>query len=211
MDSTAKASLVAAANLLIRSPQAHYLYGLTTSVAPLLARYPELRITGDADPLTELGRLKVNRPEMFDDVVDLVERRREDSGMEPLRSSQRDTEFNKTAYMQEFMEQKRLRQRRAADIENMMRLERDRLVGRTRLDFMQRQSEKWKAERDELMAKAKNAARPKRLTRDEITAVVRQFWAGVDARLDALEAVAKARGGPRPAPTFKELEIALSH
>jgi hypothetical protein len=210
MDESTKAELVAAANLLIRSGEARDHYEMLVAAAPLVARYPLLRFRGDAYPLNALATVKVGEPDVYRQIIDLVERKREEADLGPLVESE-ESRFDKSAYMQQFMEQKRQRQRRAAEIENMQRHERDKLVGRARLDFMQRQSEIWKKERDALMDKAREAAKPQRLTRDEIQIIVNQFWAKVDRQLDELEAKVTAKGVIKNAASVADLDAVLRH
>jgi len=191
MDAQTKNELVVAVNVLIQSPNAHHQFNMMEAVAPLLSRYKELRLSGEADDLYPLARFKVSHPEEYVSIVELIERKRMDRGFEPLRTDT-DDKFDKAEYMQQFMQQKRIRQRRAADIENLQRGEREKLVGRARLDFMQRQSEQWKQERDALIDIARKAAHPRKLKREDISAVLEQFWGKLDAKLDALEAAARS-------------------
>lgn len=210
MDKETKAALVAAANLLIRSPSARDHFAMLTAAAPLVARHPLLRFVGEAEPLNALAVVKIGEPETYVRVIELVESKRAEAQL-PALAQEDEGGFNKSAYMQQFMEQKRLRQRRAADIENMQRSERDKLIGRSRLDFMQRQSELWKQERDALLAKARDAIKPHRMTKDQIQSVVNQFWEKVDRRLDELEAKATTKGVIKNAASVAELDAVLRH
>jgi hypothetical protein len=212
MDEQTKADLITAANLLIKAPNAHSLFQTMLDTAPLMARHKELRLTGDAAALNPLALLKVAQPDVYDGVIELVERKRAEAGYEPLETAQ-DDKFDKSAYMQLFMEQKRLRQRRAADVENLQRADRDKLVGRARLDFMQRQSALWKTERDAFLQRAREAAAPRRLKKDDIALVLETFWKKVDERLDALEDAARSgrHSGSRGAASLAELEAVLRH
>lgn len=101
--------------------------------------------------------------------------------------------FDKSAYMREFMQAKRVRLRRAAEIENMHRPARDRLIGRTRLDFMDAQASKWKTEMDRRVEVARQAANGGRLPKETLDLVRLGFWQWVDEQLDAAEAAAVAR------------------
>lgn len=208
MEDNVKAQLVEAANLLIRSPDASDHYNMLTTVAPLVARFPLLRFVGEAEALNILAILKIGEPATYQKVIDLVEGKRGEASLPPLAELQ-EARFDKSAYMQQFMEQKRQRQRRAADIENMQRSERDRLIGRARLDFMQRQSEVWKQERDALLAKARDAAKPGRLSKDQLQLVVTQFWDKVDRQLDELEAKVATKGVIKNATSMADLDAIL--
>lgn len=212
MDEQTKANLITAANLLIRSPNAHSLFQAMRDTAPLMARHSALRLTGEAEALNPLALVKVSHPDVYDAVITLIERKRAEAGYDPLEVTPEDR-FDKTAYMQQFMEQKRMRQRRAADIENAQRSERDKLVGRARLDFMQRQSAIWKAERDAFLMKAREAAAPRRLKREDVALALESFWKRVDERLDTLEDAVRSgkRSGVNSAASLAELEDALRH
>jgi hypothetical protein len=190
MDQAMKEELVPAVKLLLGSTNAKDLYQTMLNAAPLIARHKDVRLTGEAECLNILAVVKFSHPSVYAGVIDLIERRRAEAELEPL-DTPAEEKFNKSEYMQQFMEQKRVRQRRAADIENMQRSERDKLVGRSRLDFMQNQSAIWKKERDAFLEKVKDAAAPTRLKKEDIAAAVDQFWAKVDASLDKLEDAAR--------------------
>lgn len=175
----------------------------------MLARHKELALVGEAADLHVLARMKVSRPDVYESVMRLIEQRREDYGFDKLDTEPESNKFDRTQYMQEFMVQKRLRQRRAADIENMRRPERDRLVGRSRLDYMQRVSGEWKVQRDVLLEKARNA-NGGRLSREEMQLVLNQFWEGIDAQLDADEDRARTGGAKAHSVSLSELTAALS-
>ena len=177
-------NLLAAANILINHPDAQHLYETMVAVADLSRQFP-IQLTGPAEPLNPLLEVRLDAVDVYERIIALVEEKRRAVGYEPLQR-QADDKFDKNEYMREFMERKRQRQRRATDIENMMRPERDRLRGRARLDFMDRQSARWKDELDarlERVRQAHNGRIPKavlQLTRE-------QFWQNVDRQLDELE------------------------
>jgi hypothetical protein len=189
MDDDTKESLVAGINLLIRSPNAHALFETMQNAAPLIGRHKAVTLTGEAEPLNALALFKTGNPDKYEAIIDLIERKRAEAGSDPLRKAA-DDRFDRNEYMQQFMVQKRLRERRAVDIENMLRDPRDKLIGRSRLDFMQRKAAEWKLERDRLIAVAKDA-RKGRLTREDTTMVLAQFWGKVDDQLDLLEDAAR--------------------
>lgn len=210
MDVQTKADLVTAVNLLIRSPQAQALYQTMIDTAPMLARHPELCLTGPAEDLNVLARYKISHPDIYESIIGLVEQKRAAAGVGPL-ATPTDVGFDKAMYMQQFMEAKRVRQRRAADIENLQRNDRDKLVGRARLDFMQRQSALWKAERDQMLMRAKQAS-PQRIKREALTALLENFWSKIDARLDALETAARSgRYVGRDTTSLADLDAVLRH
>lgn len=208
MDTDTQEALAAAANLLIRSPNAKHLLDAVDTCAPLLAQYKELMFIGEASELYTLARMKVSRPKVYEGVLRLVEQRRQAEGVEPLGTAKDHDKFDRNQYMQEFMLQKRARERRAADLENMRRPERDRLVGRSRLDFMQRVARDWKTELDALKARVV-AAHNGKVKRENMQQVSTQFWESVDSRLDA-EEDALRRGARAANITAAELNAALS-
>ena len=210
MDQTMKEELVPAVQLLLQSPDAKDLYQTMLNAAPLVARHKDVRLTGEAACLNILAIVKFSHPSIYAGVIALIEKRRADADLEPL-DSPSDEKFNKSEYMQQFMEQKRVRQRRAADIENLQRSERDKLVGRTRLDFMQNQSAIWKKERDAFLEKVKDAAAPTRLKKEYIAAAVDQFWAKVDAQLDKQEDAVRAGKQITRSVSAADLDAILSH
>lgn len=209
MDHETKVALADAANLLIKSPNAHSLFTLINDCAHMLARHKELSLIGEASDLNILARMKVSRPDVYANIMRLVEQRREDYGYEKLDTEQEAEKFDRTQYMQEFMVQKRLRQRRAADIENLRRPERDRLIGRSRLDYMQRVSGEWKVQRDALLGKAR-VANGGRLSKEEMQAVLNQFWEKIDEQLDTDEDRAKSGGTKAHSVSLNELTAALT-
>ena len=72
----------------------------------------------------------------------------------------------------------------------MLRPERDKLVGNARLEFMNRQSAKWKEARDRFLTVAKDANGGS-LTREQEDAALQQFWTAVDQDLARQEEVAR--------------------
>jgi hypothetical protein len=189
MNSPSKEGLLYAVNRLIALPQASELYSDVVALLPA-AKSLEARFSGDREYLNPLLDLAVADREKFDAVMTLVEVKRMEAGLPPLSTSP-DQRFDKTAYMRDFMQQKRERERRAVEIENMMRSERNQLRGRARLDFMQAQANKWKKGRDKALdAERKRLGR--RLTWDEQAGVLQAFWSTIDGELDGLEELARA-------------------
>lgn len=144
-------------------------------------------LAGDLAALNPLLELATENPDGYRSVLGLIARKRIAAGRPmPHHEEPRTT----TDYMREFMQQKRERERRAVNIENMTRSERDRLIGKSRITFMRAASNKWKERRD----RALDAARERKggsLTRDELSEVLRVFWAQVDRELDELEELAR--------------------
>lgn len=185
-----RAALLAAVNRLATDPDAPRLFETLTEVVPV-ARRLGVRLTGDAAELNPLIELACHRPDHYDNVMLLVESKREQAGLVPLDPKRGQIEkFDKNEYMAEFMQRKRERERKAADIENTLRPERDRLVGRSRIDFMQMQAAKWKSELDQRIEAARLEAGA-RLKKSQIDAVRAAFWDEVDRYLDELEEYAR--------------------
>lgn len=180
---------------LVEAPDAEYLYDALTA-AVKLARVHAINLAGDAATLNPLLHLGVADVEAFDRVLALIDRKRADAGRPALQKGG-DDKFDKVEYQRVFMEQKRLRQRRAADVENLQRPDRERLVGRARLDFMDRCAAEWKRELDALLARARENLGVQRLPREHLDALRTQFWASVDARLDSAEQDAREKKARR--------------
>lgn len=183
-------ALLEAVNRLVTDEGANHLYMILTEVIPM-ARRLGVRLHGDNAVLNPLVDLAVDHPTQYANVMNLVETKRSARGLPPLDDARtKDDQFDKTDYMRDFMQQKRLRERKAAEIENMMRPDSAKLIGRTRLDYMQAQSNKWKKQRDELLAKARKEHG--RLTKEQMNALLKGFWQRIDDELEELEALARA-------------------
>lgn len=213
MDEEDRLQLLEAVNLLIRHPAAQSLFDSMLAVSNLAKLHP-VKLSGEAAPLNALMRLRNSDEDAYDRVVGLVESKRREAGIEPLIRPPSD-KFDKTEYMRQFMDKKRERQRRAAMIENMMRPERDALKGRARLDFMERQSTKWKTELDALLERAREA-QGGRLPKESLEGIRDQFWKRVDDDLDKLEELAKEEMRKtghfrKPDASLSQLQSALRH
>lgn len=177
-------ALLRAVSRLVEDPDAVRLFDSLSTIARL-ARVHPVRMTGDAEDLNPLLDLSLEDPTAYERVLALIESKRARLGHGAL-VPPKETGFDKADYMRQFMDQKRQRQRRAAAIENMLRPERDKLVGRARLDFMDIRAAEWKSELDVLLARARESL-GQRLPREHLDAVRSQFWASIDKRLDDLE------------------------
>jgi hypothetical protein len=180
--------LIDAVNFLVLSPDAQTAYNSMLAIANLAKVHP-VALTGTAAVLNPLLHLRLSDEEAYDRVLALVEGKRRAAGAAPLERPATDR-FDKIEYMREFMDAKRQRQRRAAEIENMLRSEPDKLIGRARLDFMDGQSAKWKQELDARLEKAREM-KGGRLPRAQVEAIRAAFWRSVDDRLDTLEEFAR--------------------
>lgn len=183
----------AAARWLVSDPDAAEAFSSLEAVIRLGPKLP-VKLTGAAAELNPLLYAYRDDPGLYETVMEWVQKKRAEAGLAPV-GLQPPTGFDKTQYMREFMQQKRIRERRAVGIENMLRSERDRLKGRTRMDFLTNVVARWKAERDTML----DAAREKiggQLSKPQMQQVLENFWKMVDARLDEQEASAnrKMRG-----------------
>lgn len=180
-------------NILVQADNAGEMFEALQDVIPL-ARRLGVRLDGPLAVLNPLVALAVSNPEHYDNVLYLVETKREAAGLAPLDPLRNAAEkFDKTEYQANFMQQKREREKRAAEIENMMRREQDRLVGKARLEFMQAQSAKWKRELDAkiITARAQSGApgpdgKPSRIKKAQLDAIRRSHWDAIDRELDEL-------------------------
>ena len=188
MGDDSREAMLAAVNELTSSPAAKTLFDTLTSIIRVARLHP-VKLDGDAAVLNPLLSLALNDPAAYEWVIVLIDNRRVTAGLEALRPPE-EKKFDKVAYQRDFMDHKRQRQRRAVEIENMARPPRDQLIGRARLDFMDGQAAKWKTRLDDLLDAARRE-RGSRLPREVMEQLRTQFWAGVDAELDALEAEAK--------------------
>lgn len=209
-----KQLLLSAVNLLINSPSAHELMS-ALEAAYSVARIHPVKLSGEAAALNPLLDLRVSDEQTYNNVLGLIETKRREIGYDPLVRPKID-KFDKTEYMRAFMDRKRERQRRAAAIENMLRPDKDALRGRSRLDFMDRQSANWKKELDALLERSRQA-HGGRLSKEQIEMIRDQFWSGVDEYLDKLEAEARSERMKSPqlrtqlSASLVQLDAALRH
>lgn len=187
-----KQGVLRAANALITDPYAVKLYETLMAVAALPRHLP-IGIVGDAELLNPLLHQYHANRDVFDATMDIVDKKREERGLEPLRKEEEQKGFDKNAYQAAFMEQKRFRERRAANIENMRRPERDRLIGNARLEFMRQASAKWKQRRDEMVNNAREARGVDRLSKQDLQEVLATFWSQIDRELDDQEEAVRNR------------------
>lgn len=188
-----KQALLGAVNLLVLDDAAPTFYEALT-VAVQLPKHLPLGLQGQAELMTPLVELARRDRSAYEAVLQLIDKKREARGWPPLTPPKKEG-FNKVDYQRQFMDQKRQRERRAAEIENMLRPERDKLIGNTRLEFMRQTSAKWKIRRDELVDRAR-AAHGGQIPMEAMRALLEKFWSQVDQELDEAEAEAlrKIRG-----------------
>lgn len=182
MEAQDKQLLLEAVNALIQSPQAHEWYDALTAAVPLAQRHP-IKLSDGPAVLNPLLKLRLQDKIAYERVIGLVDQHRAKLGYDPLVPPVEPAGYDKVEYMREFMEQKRVRQRLAADTENLLRPERDKLVGNHRLEFMRRQSAKWKAQLDSHLQHAREASGGS-LTKEQDRAARAAFWATIDRDLE---------------------------
>ena len=176
------ATLSVAVAALVDREDAAWLYDALQAVIKLQVNYP-VALVGSAavvDPLRELAR---TNPRAFPNLIHLADTKRVALGKPPLTSSPEPDKFDKREYMREFMDKKRLRLRKAVEVENFLRPERDALRGRARLDFMDRKAAEWKADLDARVDRARQASGG-RLDAETLDVLRAQFWQYVDDQLE---------------------------
>lgn len=179
--------------LLVENPEAKRLYdALEATVQVAKAHHPYVRLVADAAPLNAMLDIAPLYPRVLEKLVAITDLKRVKIGLLRL-VPEKHEEFDKVGYMRQFMAQKRARLVRAAELENRQRPARDRLIGRARLDFMDRCAAEWKRGLDALFFKARNA-QGRQLPKDIAETIRAQFWTSVDLRLDALEQNLRKRG-----------------
>jgi hypothetical protein len=179
MDLTA---LTLAVTALVEHDDASWLYAALVAAVKMQRDYP-VALIGRGAVVNPLLALALEDPEAYARVLALVETKRALAELPPLHPPPEDG-FDKTAYMRDFMDRKRQRQRRAAEIENYLRPARAALKGKARIEYMDRVAAGWKARLDELIDKARAAQGP-RLSAEVLETIRSQFWQSVDEELDA--------------------------
>jgi hypothetical protein len=183
MDTNQKVALAEAANALIDDQDAKDLYKKLQAVYELANRNVPVRLTGRAAVINPLLDMMLEDFPASERVLQLIDRKRKDRGMEALD----DEVFDRKAYMREFMATKRERQRRLVELTNELRSEDDKLKGSNRMEFERIHAARWldvKTEREDAMRERLG----RRLTAEERKAVIAEFWKEVDLELDELEA-----------------------
>lgn len=186
-----KNALLETINFLVLDAAAPKMYGILVDAIRHVGKLP-IKLTDEAAVMNPLLALYREDAEAYEKVLALVDDKRKARGWPPLRS---EVAFDRNEYQRMFMYQKRARERRVADIENMLRPERDRLIGTKRIEFIRSVSNKWKKRRDELLESERKQFGGT-LSQDQMRGVLERFWETIDAELDRQEAEAqrKVRG-----------------
>lgn len=174
-----------AAALLVTGENAEQLFRTLEATVRKAAGLP-VKLTGEFASVNPLLRLSQTDYPTYEVIIKWVFSKRKASGLEPLKDEQSDL---RREYMREFMAAKRVRERRAVDIENMLRSESDKLVGTARMEFVRRQSAAWKLQRDKLLEAERMALGGGRLPTEVYSSTLQGFWADVDRQLDEMEAL----------------------
>lgn len=181
---TDKQQLAEAANALIHSPEAPEMYQTLLEVLALPLKLP-VKLSGGMSILNPLLAAARRDREAFDKVIDLIESRRASRAMEPLRPLTPEHKFDKNEYQRELMAERRVRQIKAVDIENLRRPPSAQLVGHPRMEFMRVQQGKWMAQLNALLDASSDGKTMAKSQRQEASAA---FWASIDRHLEETEA-----------------------
>lgn len=181
---TEKQLLAEAANTLINDNKAPEMFKTLLDVMGLPPTLP-VKLSGEASVLNPLLTMARRDREAFNRVIDLIESKRASREMSPLRQPETETKFDKNEYQRELMADRRVRQIKALDIENLRRPPSSQLIGHPRMEFMRVQQGKWTDQLETLLAAHKTGKTMTKAKRQEISA---QFWQGIDLQLEETEA-----------------------
>lgn len=174
--------------LLVTDQDSTHNYQAMLATARLAKLHP-VQLVGETAPLNHLIALEAANPGAYASMMALVESKRTALGLPPLEPVVVE-KFDKAEYMRDFMDKKRQRTNRAAEIENLVRGGRDPLRGIARLEFMRVQAGKWHTELTARVQRARDAAGG-RVPKETLTALRAQFWSWVDSQLDTAEQEAR--------------------
>ena len=181
---TDKQQLAEAANTLINDNKAPELFKTLLDVLGLPPTLP-VKLSGEASVLNPLLAMARRDREAFNRVIDLIETKRANREMSPLRQPTPEAKFDKNAYQAELMAERRVRQVKAVDIENLRRPPSSQLIGHPRMEFMRVQQGKWMDQLEAHLAAHKTGKTLTKAKRQEVSA---QFWQGIDRELEESEA-----------------------
>jgi len=187
MDADQKMLLSEAANTLIEDSNATALYQQMMGVHELARRGVPVGLTGHAAILNPLLDLMLTDNPAAERLMQLIERKRSESGLPSLD----DKGFDRKGYMRELMAVKRERQRRLVELVNQLRSDSDKLRGPARLEFERIHAARWFDVRQEREDQLRDTL-GRRLSLDERTNIIRALWLEVDSELDALEEFVRA-------------------
>jgi len=176
-----KQQLADAVNDLIESSDAAKCHKQLMGVYDVAAKDIPVRLAGRLAVLNPLLELMLADYDAADRVLELVDRKRSEAGLEPLGGAG----FDRDKYMREMMATKRARQRRLVELWNQLRPAKDALKGIARMNFERLHAARWqevRQEREDALRERKGS----RLTVEERTEIIAQLWRDVDAELEAL-------------------------
>lgn len=177
-----------AARLLVVAEDAVDLYEMLAVVIRRVGNLP-VKLTGKYAQLNPLLDLYREDREVYDTVVGWVVDKRKQRELEPLRDEKA---LNKNEYMREFMFELRARWRKAVEIENMLRSEKDKLKGESRRAFEKKCSKEWAAQRDSLLDAERKRLGVEHLPRETMQQILKHFWEHVDRQLEDMEELTMA-------------------
>lgn len=152
-------------------------------MARFRVRHPDAWLGYDLEILNPLVALAEKDAEGFVRVKALIDGKREARGAQRVWPDPGDERFDKVKYQRQLMQERRRRSGRAVEIENMLRHERDKLVGTTRLDFENKVIARWGDQLRAVMELARSNAGG-RLSKQAQQQIREKFWAQVDEKLD---------------------------
>lgn len=175
-----------AARLLVTASNAPALYDMLSTATRKFAHLP-IKMTGEYAQMNPLLEAYREDRETYDAVVQWAIDKRKQRLLPPLCDEKQQ---NKADYMREFMFDLRQRWRKAVQIENLLRSERDKLRGEPRRAFERKCTKAWGIQREALLDAERRRLGVQSLPRETMTEVLKNFWAHVDHQLDELEALA---------------------
>jgi len=182
MDANEKALLAEAVETLATDDGAERMYKQLLLVYDAASGGLPVRLTGRPSVLNPILELMLEDYDTAGRVLDLIDRKRSQAGREPLDNGG----FSRKPYMSKLMADKRARQKRFVIAWNQLRPERDALRGTARMEFERIHAARWMTVKLEREDEAR-ARLGRRLTNEERARMTEQFWADVDAEIDALE------------------------
>lgn len=144
-------------------------------VIALLGRY-SLRFKGKYTELNPLLGIYESDPDLFESVLGIVRKRRADNVF--AGRSRR--------YMADFMREKRARERRAIELENMTRPDNQKLRGVARMNFAKKVSAEWNERRLKMLAAARDQYGD-RIPKEKLQELLDLFWKQIDDEMDKME------------------------
>lgn len=182
MDEKTKAALADAVNTLVADTDAKTLYAQMVGVLEVAARNIPVQLVGRPAVLNPLIDLAIQDEPRYERVMDLVDRKRTEAGLLPLR----EMELDRKSYMREFMAVRRERLRRLVELCNQLRPANDSIRGSARMEFEQLHAARWKDEKDRREDELRRRL-GRRLSMEERQEVATNLWMEVDEELAALQ------------------------